>query len=251
MQRQLQGIIFDCDGVIAETEDFHRQAYNRIFEEENLGYYWSKEQYARELVMLGTDKLEILARERGIEHPRQFAEAIVRKKRNVLEEIIEKNRMDGNLVARPGIKRLISEAAEEGLKIGVASITNRSAVAAIIRSVIGDSLFSNIAFIATSELVKNQKPAPDVYILAAKELGIDPGKSIAVEDTVHGMQAAQGAGLKCVVTPSEYTITNTFEGADLLVPDLGEPGNGHCVTVGTLDRLVNGIRARISREKEA
>ncbi len=238
--RVLQGIIFDCDGVIAETEDLHRKAYNRIFREEGLDFHWSKEQYARELVMLGTDKLEILARERGVEHPRQFAEALVKRKRGVLEEIIASNLGNGGLTARPGIKRLVREAAEAGIKIGAASITNRAAVASIIQGVIGPELFAQFSFIATSELVKNQKPAPDIYIVAAEKLGIDPAKSAAIEDTLHGMQSAQGAGLKCVVTPSEYTKNDTFPGADLVVPDLGEPDNGYCVTLETLENLVNG-----------
>ena len=234
----LQGIVFDCDGVIAETEDLHRRAYNRIFKEEDLDIYWSMEQYRLELVELGEEKLTRIGGERGIKDPGSFARKLVQKKREVLMEIIKEGLEKKQLTARPGIARLAQEAADSGVKIGAASITNRSAVEAIIEGVLGSQIFSYFEFIATSELVKNQKPAPDVYKVAVDKLGIDAKKSVAVEDTIHGMHSAQAAGLKCIVTPCDHTKDDNFEGADLLVPDLGEPGNNHHVDLNMLNDLV-------------
>lgn len=236
-KKHIEGIIFDVDGVIAETEDYHRQAYNQVFQEERLDIHWAFEDYKRDMAMLGGTKLALLGRKMGITDPEEFALRLVLKKRMTLKNIIQEKLRCHELVARPGIARLIHEASNAGVKIGAASITNKSSVESIIKGALGDDLFSRFEFIAGGDIVENKKPAPDIYILTVKTIGINPERTVAIEDTPHGLKAAQGAGLKCVITRSEYTQDEYFDGADLVVSDLGEPGNTHYVNLQMLDNI--------------
>lgn len=233
----IDGIIFDVDGVIAETEDYHRQAYNRVFREEGLDIHWTFEDYKRDMAMLGGTKLALLGKKMGIDDPEGFSAGLVLKKRMNLEKIIQVKLENGELTARPGVARLIREASDAGVKIGAASITNKSSVEAIIKGALGDDLFSKFEFIAGGDMVINKKPAPDIYLLTVKTLGVKPERTVAIEDTSHGLKAAQGAGLKCVITRSEYTQDDCFDGADIVVADLGEPGNNHCINLQTLNTI--------------
>lgn len=69
--------------------------------------------------------------------------------------------------------------------------------------------------IFAGDIVQKKKPAPDVYLLAAKELGVDPSRCWVVEDSEIGCKAAKAAGMKCVVTKSIYTQNERFDGAEV------------------------------------
>jgi beta-phosphoglucomutase-like phosphatase (HAD superfamily) len=77
--------------------------------------------------------------------------------------------------------------------------------------------------IATGDVVANKKPAPDIYNVALKRLGIDPARAIAVEDSAIGVASAKSAGLFTVATPNIWTRTQDFTAADLLLGSLGDP----------------------------
>jgi beta-phosphoglucomutase-like phosphatase (HAD superfamily) len=77
--------------------------------------------------------------------------------------------------------------------------------------------------IATGDVVANKKPAPDIYNVALKRLGIDPARAIAVEDSAIGVASAKAAGLFTVATPNIWTRTQDFTAADLLLGSLGDP----------------------------
>jgi beta-phosphoglucomutase-like phosphatase (HAD superfamily) len=83
--------------------------------------------------------------------------------------------------------------------------------------------------------VPRKKPAPDIYLLAAERLALDPVRTVVVEDTRVGLLAAKAAGMICVITTSPYTRGEDFTGADMVVADL-EAG---AVTLETLRRLTS------------
>ena len=88
--------------------------------------------------------------------------------------------------------------------------------------------------------VAAKKPAPDIYLLALSRLACSPENAIAVEDSRHGIQAALAAGLRCLVTPSEYTLSHNFNEAALCVNDL-DGGPGSEVTLTVLKSLVSDL----------
>ena len=70
----------------------------------------------------------------------------------------------------------------------------------------------------------HKKPAPDIYLLALERLGADAADVLVIEDSGNGLLAAVGAGLRCLVTVSDYTVGEDFSEADLVVTSLGDPG---------------------------
>ena len=119
--------------------------------------------------------------------------------------------------------RLIETARAAGLRLAIATTTNRPNVDALISTTLGcapDALFDAIA---AGDEVAAKKPAPDVFTLALRRLGLPPRACIAFEDSEAGLASARAAGLRVVLTPSVYTDQGDFAGADWLLPDLAHP----------------------------
>ena len=86
--------------------------------------------------------------------------------------------------------------------------------------------------IVTGDVVLRRKPAPDVYVEAARQLAVDPTHAVAIEDSAPGVAAARAAGMAVVAIPHWLTETHDLSGAHLLVAHAGE------LTVERLERLV-------------
>merc|ERR1711924_574342 len=97
-----------------------------------------------------------------------------------------------------------------------------------------------LAVCSTSQepAVRKKKPAPDVYNLAAKTMGLEKSECVVVVDSGIGCAAAKAAEMACIVTMSTYTAEENFDGADRIVPELGEPGSEVCVTLDDLRELL-------------
>ena len=88
-------------------------------------------------------------------------------------------------------------------------------------------------------MVAKKKPAPDVYLMAVNQMGLDKSRCVVVEDSEIGLGAAKAAGISCIVTKSSYTANENFKGADMIVDELGDdPATG--VTLETLAGLLKG-----------
>lgn len=86
-------------------------------------------------------------------------------------------------------------------------------------------------------MVAKKKPAPDIYLMAVNQLGLDKSKCVIIEDSAIGLGAAMAAGITCIVTKSSYTVREDFTGADMIVDELDDdPKTG--VTLETLDDLL-------------
>ena len=222
----LKALIFDVDGTLAETEDLHRQAFNRAFGALGLPWAWTPEFYAELLTVMG-------GKERLAHYIETFQAPDAETLRGRLAEIHGlKTRVYGNLIEsgslglRPGVARLIGEARAAGLRLAVASTTNRANVDGLLRINFpgGDAPFP---VIACGDEAARKKPAPDVFDLAVSRLGIDPSEAIAFEDSAAGIRSALDAGLPVLATRSRYTASHRLDGAFSAVSDLGEPGAPH------------------------
>ena len=107
-----------------------------------------------------------------------------------------------------------------GLALAVATTTNRPNVDALCEACWGRPAREVFDVIAAGDEVAAKKPAPDVYDLALARLGIGAHEAIAFEDSQNGLRSARAAGLRTLVTPSVYTETDDFSGADWVLPDL-------------------------------
>lgn len=233
----MPALIFDCDGVLADTEhDGHLRAFNEMFAEKNLPVRWSVDDY-REKVRIGGGKERLRSlltdefiAEAGLPADPAALDAVVadwhKSKTDIYTGLVEAGVMPG----RPGIKRIVQEAADAGWTLAVCSTSAERSVRAVLEHAVGDELASRFAVYA-GDIVPAKKPAPDIYLLAIGELGLDPSDVIVVEDSENGMRASVAAGLRTIVTVSTFTTEENFSPASLVVTSLGDPEPGEPTTV--------------------
>ena len=231
---KLKGIIFDVDGTIADTEEIHRQAFNQTFEENKLNWHWSIEDYRKILFISGgkerfrkfLNKDETLKKEVG--DPEKFIQKLHKQKSENYRALLKSDGIE----FRPGIVRLINEARENKIQLGVAtssSMANLTTLFNKIMNVEPNELFNSIV---TSDTVQEKKPSPAAYQCVLAGLGLNADTCIAIEDTQNGNIAALEAGLKTIITTHAYTTDNDFSGASIVLNNLGEPDTPFIKTQG-------------------
>jgi HAD superfamily hydrolase (TIGR01509 family) len=226
----LPALIFDCDGVLADTErDGHRPAFNQTFAEAGIGVEWSVQEYGEKLkIGGGKERMASLltddfVREHGLpadpEGQKELLAEWHRRKTELYKEAVRAGRLPG----RPGVARLVTEALGAGWTLAVASTSAEESVRAVLEHVVGQEQAARFAVFA-GDVVPAKKPDPAIYLLALERLGVAPDDAIVVEDSRNGLLAAVGAGLRCVVTVSNYTAEEDMSEAVLVVSGLGDPG---------------------------
>lgn len=220
----MEALIFDCDGVIVDTEkDGHRVAFNRAFAIKHIDADWGIEEY-KQLVHVagGKERMRYYFNEKG--WPAQYPDRdlliteLHRLKTELFMELIE----SGTLPLRPGIARLVDEAIRERVKLAVCSTSNEKAVNTIVRVLLGEERRKRFDAILAGDIVSKKKPDPDIYRLCKTHLNADPSQCFVIEDNRNGLLAAMAAGMHCVVTTNPYTEEEDFTGADLVVDQLGD-----------------------------
>ena len=227
----MSALIFDCDGVLADTERFgHLPAFNQTFAEFGLPVRWSEEDYGEKL-RIGGGKERMaslltpeLVREAGLPADDEGQRAAIAEWHARKTAIYTGMVAEGALPARPGVARLIGEALDAGWTLAVASTSAEPSVRAVLDHVAGPDDAARFAVVLAGDVVPRKKPAPDVYELALERLGVGAGEALVVEDSRNGLEAAVGAGLRCLVTVNGYTADEDFGEAALVVSSLGDPG---------------------------
>lgn len=252
-------LIFDCDGVLADTERAgHLPAFNRTFAEFGVPITWSDAEYA-EKVKIGGGKermLSVLTDEftaahgmpQGAEERVALVAAWHRRKTEIYTQMVE----GGELPPRSGVARLTRAALEGGWQVAVASTSARPSVLAVVRYAVGEDLAREVSVFA-GDIVPRKKPAPDIYLHALEELGAQARWAVAIEDSGGGLAAAVAARIRTVVTVSAYTADDDFSRAALVVDSLGDPGEparviadpygvdpGGTIDLDVLERVLSG-----------
>jgi HAD superfamily hydrolase (TIGR01509 family) len=220
-------ILFDLDGTFVDTEELHRRAFNQTFMEFSLGWEWTPEMYEDLLLISGGEDrlyfhLDTLAMNRDKrEQLRVLVPSIHRAKTALFAQLAE----DARRLARPGIKRLIHEAKQEGCKVGVVATSVAPNVQSIVEGALGNESRGVIDAVATSAHVPRRKPAPDLYTTLLSMLGMPADRCLAIEDSANGVAAAKAAGLFTIAVPGRWTRSQDFSRADLVLSSLGDPNH--------------------------
>jgi beta-phosphoglucomutase-like phosphatase (HAD superfamily) len=218
-------LVFDVDGTLADTEDAHRQAFNRAFGLHGLTWLWDPGLYG-ELLQVTGGKERIAGYITLLDVP---AAEQLRLKALIPELHAAKTRFYTQLIAlgqvrpRTGVRRLMIEARAAGVRLAIASTTSPENIGPLLVASFGPDARQWFTTIASGDIVPNKKPAPDIYRVALAELGIHPQRAVAFEDSAIGVQAAKGAGLFTVATPNIWTRQQDFSRADLVLSSLGDP----------------------------
>lgn len=220
---KLKALIFDVDGTIAETEkNGHRMAFNRAFAAAALDWNWSVDFYGELLAISGGKErlcfyLEQYKPEgQPQENLTDFITKLHLAKTKYYRQLLE----EGAIPLRLGVKRLITEAREQGVRLAIATTSALPNAMALLQEFLNPDWFE---VIAAGDIVPAKKPAPDIYDYVLQQMNLQPSDCIVLEDSEHGLQAATIAGLKTIVTVNDYTKNQDFGKAVLVLNHLGEP----------------------------
>ncbi len=221
---QIKAIFFDQDGVIIDTErDGHRVAFNQTFKEFGYDFEWSVEKY-HELLQIsgGKERMRHYLHTDGFgaevqpEAEDDLIKAMHKKKTQTFIELIE----SGKLPLRPGVKRLMQEALDAGLRLVICTTSNERAAQAVAYNILKDITFE---FVLAGDIVSKKKPDPEIYNLALEKTGLKPDECMVVEDSRNGVLAAKAARLNIIATTNIYTEKEDLSDANLIVTCLGDP----------------------------
>ncbi len=206
-QRQLKAIIFDMDGVLVDSEPMHLQSYQEILAVYGIAY---SEEDNREF--LGRKDIVILEMLKQRHILERSAEDLLFEKESILARLLQHDS-----VPRPGLIAVLETAHANGLPMAVASSATLPTIELVVDALGIRGYFKTLT---SGDEVAHGKPAPDVYLLAARRLGIDPRQCLAIEDTAAGITAAKAAAMYCVAIPCDATRHQDHFHADLQLNSL-------------------------------
>ena len=213
-------VIFDFDGVILDSETPEYEAHRSIFEEHGLDL--TIEEWCERVGLWPSDSagwFDRLSARSG--RPPDRAAFLADTSRRFNELV--------RMVPMPGVRNLLDELSGAGVPLAIASAAPDRWVGRAIDAI---GIRSYFQAIVTGNEVSRVKPAPDVYLEAARRLDVRPHRAIAVEDSSPGLAAAKAAGMRTIVIPHPLTERHDLSAADLRVRHAGQ------VTLEVLHALV-------------
>ncbi len=194
-------------GVLIETSDLQREAFNAAFREAGLEWHWDQAAYRRMLEAPGGEaRIAAHAAERG---ETVDAAALHAAKVRYFAAAVE----SGHLPPRPGVAELIAAAKGAGVRVGLVTSTGPETVELILKGLAPALTREDFAFIGNREMVAASKPAPDIYEAALKALQLGADNAVAVEDTPESAAAAIAAGIATYGFPGRAAEGREFPGA--------------------------------------
>ncbi len=204
----IKAVIFDLDGVIIDTAHYHYIAWKRLASEFGITLTPAHNELLKGVSRMRS--LEIILSLGNIKLPREQQELLAEKKNNWFVEYIEAIRAEEIF---PGVIELIRNLRKKNIKVGLAS-SSKNAPRVI--ELLGIS--SDFDTLVDGTMIVQTKPDPEIFLLAAHKLGIEPKYCLVFEDAEAGVEAALAAGMKCVGVGSVDQLGK----ANLVIPNTGD-----------------------------
>ena len=213
--------MFDVDGTLVDSErDGHRVAFNLAFEEAGLPDRWGVEQYGKLLETTGGDRrLKAYFESQG--RPADESAELARRLHPRKTEIFTQMAQGGDFEPRPGVRELLSELEDAGIRLSVATTGTGAWVHPLLEHLFGRDRFE---VVVTADEAPVRKPDPSAHLMALDRLGLTPAVAPTIEDSRNGLRAALAGGLSCVIVLNDYSRDQDFTGADLVLDAFGGAG---------------------------
>lgn len=191
---KIEGVIFDLDGVITDTSEYHYLAWKKLAD--RLGIPFNRKKNERFRGVSRMDCLEILLDDTDKNYSKKEKDKLATEKNNYYRDFLQNLSPDNIL---PGALELINRVKEKGMKTAIASSSKNT------ETVISNlGIKDRFSVISDGYSVKNTKPAPDIFLYTAKKMDLLPEKCIVIEDAESGIEAALKAGMITIgVGPQE------------------------------------------------
>ena len=202
-----KAVLFDLDGVLVSTDEYHYRSWKKLSAEEGFGFF-DHEFNNKFRGVARMECIEIITKASGKEYTSVQKQELADRKNRYFAESLATVTTE---VLLPGSLSVLQELRKRGIKTAVAS-NSRNAMT-IIKQVRIEHLLDAIV---DGHQIENSKPDPEVFLLAAKNVGISPADCLVVEDAVAGIESARRAGMKALGIGTKERLPN----ADVVVPDL-------------------------------
>jgi len=205
-ESNLKAVIWDMDGVIADTARYHLQAWQQTFRKRGVNFTEDdfkhrfgqrNDTIIRDAIgeSISPDEVDTIAGEKEADYRRRVAQ---------------------NLKPLPGVIALINSLTADGVKMAIASSAPPENIQLVTRGLGIDNCFQATVW---GREVTEGKPSPQAFLLAASKLGTEPRNCLVIEDAIAGVTAAKQAGMKCLAVTNTHPRTSLKE-ADLIVDTL-------------------------------
>jgi putative hydrolase of the HAD superfamily len=204
----IKAIVFDFDGLIIDTETVWYECFNETLSA--YGIPFPLDVFGR-CIGTGDNELKLYIEQAA---GTAYNYETIRAEAAQLHQV-----KIASVAAREGVRDFLEEAKRLGLRIGLASSSNRTWIERFLHEL---NLHDFFEIIMTSDDVKNIKPHPELYLRAIEALGVEPDEALAFEDSVNGAKAAKAAGLRCIIVPNPVTEKLAFESYDIRIRSMGD-----------------------------
>ena len=205
----IQAAVFDMDGVLLDSEPLHHAVLNAVLAVE--GTSLSFDEYRPYIGTTEEDTWGDIARRLALAGP--VSAYMARYDEGILESYRRHSAIN------PGVRRLLDVLAERGIRRAVASSSRTSWVEAALQTL---GIRDRFELIVSGDMVTQGKPHPEIYLLAARRLSVDPHHCLAIEDSPKGVAAAAAAGMTVIGVRTAYTAHLRLDGAAVVLDSLEE-----------------------------
>ena len=212
-RRSKKAVLWDMDGVIADSNSFHFAAWQETFAKRGINF--TKEDFTK---LFGTRNDFIIRKVLGKGLPEEDIEPIVQEK-----EASFRQKAKSNIKPLPGVMKLLNTIKKGNFKLALVSSAPKENIDLISSELKLEEYFNSIV---SGREVPQSKPNPQIYLLAAERLGTQPESCIVIEDSPPGVKAAKAAGMRCLAVANTHSkeelkgadkVVNSLEDMDLII----------------------------------
>jgi HAD superfamily hydrolase (TIGR01509 family) len=207
----INAVIWDMDGVIVNSEPIQNRAFCWLLEREGKVPRLFPNGLLQEVGVRESDNISRLIREYGLSGEVQ---SLMKFRGDYYRKLL-----GTELKPMPGVRELMELIRVKGLLMAIASSSVRENIEIVLKAL---NLQELITLIVSGEEVKHGKPDPEIYLTAAKKLGVNTQQCLVLEDASTGVRAGKAAGMKVIAVPNEFTRDGDFDEADEVISSLLE-----------------------------